>query len=281
MSEITIIPGRKMSKSEVEAHEKAMIANVGDTGMRLLKIRDEEGYLAVGRASFREYCGFLDEKLGSIRKCYYLVDQAEVNHNLSEALGRPVNLPMKHALALKDLEPEQQLLAFEKATSGYKKGDEKPTEAVFEQAAAEIAPAAAPAKSSGRSGGGSKRDASEGWSEKDLKADAEINDAFGVIRKVYGADDTNSIINGVVAMKRADVLYLAKLPVPKMKEVQDLVFTNRWSPQEAVRFLNAQPDDRSTVEDLKNLCLGTPGKYWTGDFEGFTISVKYNRAPQR
>jgi hypothetical protein len=126
-----------------------------------------------------------------------------------------------------------------------------------------------------------KDKATSGWTTEDLKKDTELLDCFTAIAAVYGNEDTKSIRTGSVGLKRKDVLYLAKLPKAKMVEIQDLIFANHWKPEEAMRFVNVEPDDRYTVSQLKNLCLSTKGKYWTHDFSGFDISVKAKRAAQR
>lgn len=272
--EITIDPEHRMTKSEAEEQEKAIFDNIYDSGMRLLKIRDERGWEALDYPSFREYAQHLDNRM-SLRKVYYLVEQAEVNLNLSGALGKPIHLPMKHALALKDLEPDKQVEAFQAATGSWKKGNPKLTEKDFAKVADRIAPQA---KSETKR---KNRDESEGWSKEDLLKDTELADHFLMIESVYGAEDTKAIKDGTVPMKRPDVLYLARLPKAKMQEIQDLILANQWKPERAVKFVNTMPELRDPIENLINLCLATKGKYWTGDFEGFTITCKSNKAAQR
>jgi hypothetical protein len=274
MSEITINPEHRMNKNEAEMHEKAIFDNIEDTGMRLLKLREERGWEALNFKSFYEYAKSLSDKI-SIGKIWYLVDQAEVNTNLSEATGRPVHLPVKHALALKDLEPLQQVEAFRAVTKGYKKGDPKPTEKVFQKVASKITP---PSKSKPPK---LALNASDGWSEGDLAKDKQVADAFTVIEAIYGASDTKSIRDGTVPMKRADVLYLARLPKENMVKIQDLIFTTRWTPERCIKFINEEPDEDSKVRELNWLCLTTKGKYWTGDFGNFAHTVKLKTAAKR
>jgi hypothetical protein len=273
-SEVTIDPEHRMTKSEAEEQEKAIFDNIYDSGMRLLKIRDERGWEALDYPSFREYAHHLDDRM-SLRKIYYLVEQAEVNLNLSGALGKPIHLPMKHALALKDLEPDKQVEAFQAATGSWKKGNPKLTEKDFAKVAARIAPQA---KSETKR---KHRDESEGWSKEDLVKDTELADHFLMIESVYGAEDTKAIKDGKVPMKRADVLYLARLPKEKIEAIQDLIFTTRWSPQDCVKFITSAPAENSTVLDLKHLCLATKAKYWSGVFGGFTVTIKGKNAAQR
>lgn len=270
---IEIDPEHKMTKAEVEEHEKAIVQGHVDIGMHLLKIFEEHGWEAVGYGSFKEYCSYLDEKMSTMN-AYRLKDQAKVNYNLSVNIGRPINLPMSHALALKDLEPDQQVTAFKDAIAGHKKGDPKPTEKAFTKAAAKVAPAKAKAKTK-------PREDSEGWTDDDLKKDNDLGDAFAAIEQIYGKDDTAAIQNGTIAMKKADVLFLAKLPKEKMREIQDIMFETKWTPKRCNDFLNMMPDENSTVEDLTYLCLGTKGKFWEGNFGGFKITCKLERAATR
>src|SRR5437868_8686067 len=80
---IQINPEHRMTKDEVEEHESKIFSNFEDAGRRLLKIREERGWEAKGFKSFREYCESLDKRM-SLRKAYYLVDQADVNEGLSK-----------------------------------------------------------------------------------------------------------------------------------------------------------------------------------------------------
>jgi ParB-like nuclease domain len=123
--------------------------------------------------------------------------------------------------------------------------------------------------------------AEPGWSKEELAKDQELADHFLMIEAVYGANDTKAIRAGAVPMKRADVLTLGKLPKDRMLAIQDLIFTTHWTPKKCIEFLNSDPDDDSTVQDLKYLCLTTKGKYWSNDFSGYTVTVKYNRAAKR
>jgi hypothetical protein len=120
-----------------------------------------------------------------------------------------------------------------------------------------------------------------GWTKEELAKDQELADCLLMIESIYGAEDTKAIRNGTIPLKRADVLFLGKMPKENMQKIQDLIFTTGWSPKKCVEFINTEPDDDSTVWDLKHLCLTTKGKYWTGDFEGYSITVKYNRAAKR
>lgn len=272
MWEVTIVPDKQMTAEETSQWESKLLYNFENAGMILLKIREERGWEAKGFKSFKEYCGSLDEIMGT-RKAYYLTDQAEVNNSLSQATGKTVRLPLTHALALKDLEPEQRLLAFNEATGG--KEDAKPTAKVFERAARHVAPAAPPKKKRK-----AERDDSDGWSKEELKNDTELAMAFASLA-ILGADDIKAIQNGTIGLKRADIIFWAKLPRQKVLEIQDLVMGNRWSPADAIKFVGSMPDDNTSVEDLKNYCLSTKGKYYTATIDGFTITVKANRAALR
>lgn len=267
---ITIDPDHRMTKDEADQHEEKVFSNFEDSGMRLLKIREERGWEAKGFKSFREYCESLDERM-SVRKAYYLVDQADVNNDLSVATGKTIRLPMRQTMLLKDLKPEQRLLAFKEATSG----TSKPTEKILERAVSKVAP---------RSGGGSsRRQPAEppGWTDADLKKDQELAIAIGQLRGLYGDSDAKLIQNGTIGLKRADVVYLSKLPKPKLMEIQDLVMANHWTPKEALAFVGRMPNEFSTVEELQNWCLAEKSKFLQVSINHFTITVKLNTAPKR
>lgn len=123
----------------------------------------------------------------------------------------------------------------------------------------------------------------DSWTIEQLEEpkNKELLDAFKVIRDVYGPDDTKGIRTGIIGLKKKDVLYLAKLQREKMKDVHDLIMANHWTPEKAVRFLSKEPDEQTTVADLKGYCLGTKGKYYTHDFHGFWLTIKLNTAASR
>lgn len=124
------------------------------------------------------------------------------------------------------------------------------------------------------------KDASS-WSQEDLKADGELMNAFVSISAIFGNEDTKAIRTGQVGLKRADVLQLAKLPSEKMRECQDLIMANHWTPAKALKFLSKMPDDYTTIAELKNYCLATKGNFFTGEFGGFTVTCKATRAASR
>jgi hypothetical protein len=119
------------------------------------------------------------------------------------------------------------------------------------------------------------------WTIEDLKKDEELLAAFKAIDAVYGHDDTKAIRNGTMGFRKIDVLLLAKVPEKKMREMQDLIMANHWTPKECIDFLGSMPTEESTVENLQNWCLSTKGKFYTADIGGFTITCKANRAITR
>jgi hypothetical protein len=267
---IQIDPNRRMTKQETEEHEDKIFSNFEDAGMRLLKIREERGWEAKGFKSFKDYCESLDEKM-SVRKAYYLVDQADVNESLSKATGKTIRLPMRQTMLLKDLEPEQRVLAFKEATTA----TSRPTEKVLEKAVNKIRP-----RSSG-GGGGSRKPEPAGWTDDDLKKDEKLAIAIGQIRGLWGKDDAKLIQNGTVGYRRAEVLELASLAKPKLEKIRDLVMANHWSPKECLAFVGRMPNEFSTIEELQNWCLAEKGKFLQVNINHFIITVKLNRAVKR
>lgn len=271
---IEIDPNHRMTKDEVDVHELEIFNGFEDAGRRLLKIREERGWEAKGFASFRDYCASLDERM-SLRKAYYLVDQADVNASLSKATGKTVRLPMRQTMLLKDLQPEQRLLAFQEATVT----TSKPTEKVLEKAVQKYLPHGG----GGGGGGGSSRRKPEtsGWTDDDLKKDQELMIAIGQMRGLWGAEDAKLIQDGTIGYKRADVLALASLAKPKLEQIRDLVMANHWTPKQCLEFVGRMPNEFSTVEDLTHWCLAEKGKFLTVNINGFTITVKLTRAVNR
>jgi hypothetical protein len=271
---IEIDPSHRMTKDEVDVHELEIFNNFEDAGRRLLKIREERGWEAKGFKSFREYCESLDEKM-SLRKAYYLVDQADVNDSLSKATGKVVRLPMRQTQLLKDLEPEQRLLAFQAATVT----TSRPTEKVLEKAVEKYRPHGGGGGSSGSSS--RRQPESPGWTDDDLKKDQSLAIAIGQMRGLWGNEDAKLIQNGTIGYRRADVIELSKLAKPKLEQIRDLVMANHWTPKQALEFVGRMPNEFSTVEDLTHWCLAEKGKFLQVEINHFTITVKLDRAVKR
>lgn len=267
---LSIDQNKRMTKAEAEMHEKIIFDNIYDSGNRLLKICVERGWESMGYVSFREYASYVNEKMGlGEREMYNLLTQARVNNNLGVALGKPIVLPVRHALALGGLEPEKQIEAYKEALSHFKKGGPKLTDKEFQRAAGKFAPKQKAKRK--------VRALEAGWDADALSKDQDLSDHFEMIEVVYGKEDTKAIQDGTVPMKRADVFYLGRLPKERMLAIQDLLFTTRWTPLQCIEFLNTDLDDNSTIEDLKNMCLTTKGKFWSSTFGGFTVSIKSNK----
>lgn len=281
---MTIDTTREMSKAEATKYHNQLWVGESIRMYALLKIREEQGWKALGFESFREYAESepIVELFGSTSNVYRTADQAEVCLTLSQGLKKTVLLPMTSALELKPLDPDMRIVAFTKATGG--KADARPTAKQFEKVVAQLMPKA---PRGGGGGGGSKKRAGRkeeqtSWTVEELKTgDTELAMAFVSVAGVWGSKDVDAIRNGTIGLKRADVLFLAKLPKPKLLEIQDLVMGKRWSPKEALEFVNSMPDENTTVEELQNYCLATKGKFFTMEIGGFTITCKNNRAAKR
>jgi hypothetical protein len=274
----------EMSKAEATKYHNQLFVGESIRMYALLKIREEQGWKALGFESFREYAESepIVELFGSTSNVYRTADQAEICLQLSLGMKKQVLLPMTTALELKPLEPDQRIIAFTKVTSG--KPDARPTAKQFERVVAQLMPKT---PSGGGGGGGSKKRAGRkedqtSWDLEDIKKnDPTLAMAFVSVAGVWGSKDVDAIRNGTIGLNRADVLFLSKLPKPKLVEIQDLVMGNRWSPADAVKFVNTMPDENTTVEELQNYCLATKGKFFTMDLGGFTITCKNNRAAKR
>lgn len=122
------------------------------------------------------------------------------------------------------------------------------------------------------------------WTADELKAnDNEMGDLFTAIEVGFGKEDTKAIRTGIVGLNKVDVVFLAKLPMDKMLQIQDLVMAERMKPKHAFEFMNKMADDYSEVRELIQWCVGTKGKFWEANFRdgAFTVTVKANRAIKR
>jgi hypothetical protein len=283
---LSIDTTREMSKAEATKYHNQLFIGESIRMYALLKIREEQGWKALGFESFREYAESPEivELFGSTSNVYRTADQAEVCLTLSLGMKKQVLLPMTTALELKPLEPDQRIVAFNRVTGG--KIDARPTAKQFEKVVAQLMPKSP----RGGGGGGGTRKKKAGrkeeqtsWTPEFLRSgeDNELSMAFVSVAGVWGSKDVDAIRNGTIGLNRAEVLYLTKLHKPKLQEIQDLVMGKRWKPKDAVEFVNTMPDENTTVEELQNYCLATKGKFFTMEIGGFTITCKNNRASKR
>jgi hypothetical protein len=263
----------KTDDEKLRAFEKTIeegLRTFTDVGSALLQIRDGKLYHPHYN-SFEDYCR---EKWDMDHShAYRLMNSAQVVENLkSSPIGELLPANEAQARPLASLPLEQQAEAWNKAVDSAPKG-KNPSAGLVRKIVDRFLAKAGKEKHMDK--------LAEGWTTVELKKDTDLFNAFKSIALVYGNDDTKAIRTGIVQIKRADVIFLAKLSREKMREIRDLIFANRWTPKEAVRFVNAEPDDDYTVGSLKNLCLSTEGKFWSHEFHGFTITVKLNRAIAR
>lgn len=279
---ITIDTTREMSKAEATKYHNQLFVGESIRMYALLKIREEQGWKALGFESFREYAESdpIVELFGSTSNVYRTADQAEVCLTLSLGMKKTVLLPMTQALELKPLDPDQRIVAFTKVTGG--KADARPTAKQFEKVVAQLMPKAPRGNGSGaKKKKAGRKEEQTSWTPDEVKGDNELAMAFVSVTGVWGSKDVDAIRNGTIGLSRADVLFLAKLHKPKLVEIQDLVMGNRWKPKDAIEFVNSMPDENTTVEELQNYCLATKGKFFTMEIGGFTITCKNNRASKR
>jgi hypothetical protein len=273
-----VIEQPRMSKAEAQDIFNRVITNTvtykRENGVLLFRLDKERGWEALGYKSWRECALEMGTQMGIQQSTVYnLRDWAEVNDNLSRGTGKVVQLPEMHALALKDLQPEQQVLAFTEATAG--REDQRPAAIVFERAARKVAPAAPKKKRK------AQRDDSDGWTKEDLEKDEALAAALKTLGSVWGLADLKAVQNGTIGLSRADILLLAKQSRPELLEVQDLIMGNRWSAAQALKFITTMPDENSTLEEMQNYCLSTKGKFFEATINGFTHTVKANKAALR
>ena len=235
---------------------------VGDA---LLQIRDGKLYHQQ-YSSFEDYC--LEKWDMDHSHAYRLMKSAEVVQNLkSSPIGEllPTNEAQARPLTL--LPPEQQAEAWNKAVDSAPKG-KTPSAGLVKKIVDHFRAKASEEERLTK--------ASKGWAHEELKTDEELMESFKAIAAVYGNEDAKAIRTGLVQLKRADVIFLAKLPKEKMLEMHDLIIANHWTPKEAFRFLSKMPDDDTTIGEMKNYCIATKDKVYTGDFCGFTVICKAN-----
>ena len=239
-----------------------------EVGSALLQIRDDRLY----RANFKTFEEYCQQKWAMDRSyAYRLINSAKVVENLKVSpIGDKMEPPATEALTrpLALLPPEQQADAWQEAQEKAPKG-EAPTASLVQRIVDRIRAKASKEKRMIK--------ASEGWTADELKDDTELFEAFKAIAAVYGNEAAKAIRTGTVQLQRSDVTFLANLPTEKMREIQNLVLANCWTPKHAVEFLNDVPDDKSTVEDLKSWCLGTKNKFYSAVVGGFTITCRSNR----
>lgn len=269
--EIAISPP-KLTKQQAEALDEEIIFKTDDwfrsVQPLMIKMRDGSGYEALGYKTFREYCGSVDERLGYKQAVSRLVDRIEVESNL----GVPVIA--SHAYTLAKLPTaEAQREVFKEAMDKYQKPIESNYQTLVEHWLK------AHKKGTKRSPGQKViKGTDDGWSDRDLEEDSELATALDRIENVYSLSDRKSIQDGTIGLSRKDIVGLAAFHATKMSQVQQLIMANHWDLETCMKFVNKQPDAETTVHELQNHCLTTPGFFYTCQVDGFDITVKACKA---
>jgi hypothetical protein len=263
----------KTDNKKLLALEKTIeegLRTFNEVGTALLMIRDEKLYRGEYK-TFEEYC---DQKWNIDRsRAYQLIDSAEVVATLKMSTTvdiLPTSERQTRPLAL--LPSDKQVEAWREATKKAPHG-EQPTGGLVQKIVNRIRSKTSTEKRLIK--------ASEGWTTEELKEDTELFEAFKSIASVYGNEDAKAIRTGVVQMKRADVLFLAKLPKETMLEIHELILVYRWTPKHAIKCVNETLENTDPIEHLIHRCLRTKSKFWKGDVGAFTITCKWNPPPTR
>jgi hypothetical protein len=125
---------------------------------------------------------------------------------------------------------------------------------------------------------GNKRSDKEGWHSTEVEQDNELSDAFDRIEEVYGHKDRKAIQDGTIGLTRKDIIALAAFHTTKMRQVHYLIMGHHWDVGRAMKFVNSTPSADTTVHELQNHCLSTPGFYYTCSVEEFDIQIKACKA---
>jgi hypothetical protein len=265
-AEITVTV-RIMNTSEAEATDARIVAHSDDwyrsVAPLLIEMREREGYKALGYETFRDYCATIDKRV-SHNTVLRLVHRAEVESNLG------VELPLRHAMVLARLPTAE---AMQEVFDKVKKDFEKPLERNYETYVDRWFRDHEKSAATGR-----KKSDSDGWTRAELEDDPELSESFDRIGEVYGHKDRLAIQQGTVGLSRRDIIALAAFHESRMKAVHYLIMVNRWDVARALKFINDTPGDKTTIHELQNHCLGTPGFYYTCSVGGFDIQIKACKA---
>ncbi len=254
-----------MTKQEAQAKDAQIIELSGQyidmVGPIALEMRDREGWRALGCKTWTDYCHHVDERISAVH-VMRLAQKAEVERNLG------AKLPGRHALELAKLPTaEAQREVFAEVMDNYQKPVERNFQTHVERWLQKH-----------NKPSGVRRNNSDGWTSADLENDSELAHALDRIEKVYGHADRKGLQDGAIGLSRKDIIGLSAFHATKMKEVQYLIMANHWDLATAMKFINKQPDSKTTVHELQNHCLATPCFYYTCSVNGFDHTVRAPKA---
>lgn len=226
---------------------------------RVARIRNRQGHLALGYANFTE---FIEQDLG-LKKSqgYRLADAGAICLRLGQ------HLPESHARALNHVPEERQaeVLLLAESTAG----DEPVTAKDIEAAAAatgavEPKPESASTSKGGSSskGSSSSRTSSRDPGHPNWKDDDKLSHAIERIHKLCEVPSLRkALIDGTIDLSKQSIIQWAEQDDDMVRQMERLISVNRWSPGEAIKFLNDMPDSQSRFEELKNRALAAGGAY--------------------
>lgn len=255
-----------MTKERATALDAKIVSSTDDwfrsVAPLMLEMKRDNGHVALGFKTFRDYCAHVDDRLGGKMAAYRLMERAQVEANLGVAM------PAQHAYALADLpDVGAQREVFEKVMSEYSKPTEQNYRTYVDRWLRSHG------KATRRSPGQSVKKDSDGWTKADLEEDGELSTALDRIETVYGNADRKAIQDGSIGLSRKDIIGLAAFHVSKIKQVHYLITVNHWDLAASMKFVNEQPDKETTVHELQNHALAAPGFSYTCQVEGFDIRI--------
>ncbi len=91
-------------------------------------------------------------------------------------------------------------------------------------------------------------------------------------RNILSPEEIRAVEIGIVPLSTSDLdLWMATDP-NEAQQIKHLVFGNRWTVREAVKFIRDEIDQNTTVAELSNRCLAARGKFEI-TFNTFRITV--------
>lgn len=234
-----------LTPDEAQEYDQRIDRNVIETGELLLAMKNRRGYEALGFGTWQEYC---DAHGQSRSYAHRLMEAAEVSKRVGKAI------PESHARELANVPEEKQAGVYEKAEAVAAKEQREVTAKDVGKAAAKVKPKSSAASSS------KSAPAPREPGHPDYKTDEELKDAIERISDLCGNRNLKkALIDGTVDLTRSQIVHWADQKDGQLVDMEKLITVNKWTPQEAKRFLDEVPDESTRCGKLHNLAIAQNG----------------------
>lgn len=248
--EKTITTTVMLTLAQAKKEDAAIKYSAEDLGVRLLRMKDLEGWRVLGFDCWSDYLESLDQHRATL---YRLMNAAQAKQ--TEAVASlpepPTDEPEDD-----DSEPEET----------HEDTPEPPKTASnsleINKSLSHNATDSAPSTETGR----------QPAQKPAAKPNDKLEAALNYLEKVVGEKEIKAIRDGILPLPDKELILWGSMSDDDIERIAPLVIGHRMTPSEALRFTNKAIDERTRISDLNLLAVGGPLEVTVAGFTTFTFN---------